>query len=164
MILEARSANCFATEFVLKLNGHAVGKFETRLFSEGLDIAMTERRQLRLEKIGWMGSQFILKREGEERPIAWADRAGLFTSAWDLDLSLGAAQLAGMGWFQTGYLIQQEGRTIGHVDRLGWCERGWLVEGESLAQEDMIMAGLIYHIIQRRQAQHHAAAGGHAGT
>jgi hypothetical protein len=164
MILEARSANCFATEFVLKLNGHAVGKCETRWFSEGLDIALTERRQLRFEKLGWMGSQFILKREGEERPVAWANRAGILTSAWDLDLSCGAAQLVSVGWFQTGYLIQQRRRTIGQVDRVGWCERGWLVEGESLTQEDMLLVGMIYHTILRRQAQHSAAAEGHAGT
>jgi hypothetical protein len=165
MNLEARSANCFATEFVLKLNGQAVGKFETRWFGEGLDIAMTGRRQLRFEKIGWMGSQFALKREGDERPVAWADRAGFLTSAWDLELSSGAAQLVTMGWFQTGYRVEQERTVLGQVDRLGWCERGWIVNGETLTQEDMILVGMIYHaILQRQTRRHSAAAGGHAGT
>jgi len=164
MVVEARSGNCFGSTFVVKADGHAVGKFETRWFSEGLDIALIGRRQLRLEKVGWLGSQFILKREGDEEPIARADRSGILSSSWDLELSCGVVQLVRAGWFQTAYVIQQDDQELGQVDRLGWCEHGWQVDAGLLTLEEMILVGLIYHIILRRQSQHAAAAGGHAGT
>ncbi len=164
MFLEARTANCFGSTFILKTDGHAVGKFETRWFSEGLDIALIGRRQLRLEKVGWLGSQFILKREGDEEPIARADRSGILSSSWDLNLDCGVVQLVRAGWFQTAYLIQQDDQELGQVDRLGWCAQGWQVDAGLLTLEEMILVGLIYHIILRRQSQHAAAAGGHAGT
>jgi hypothetical protein len=164
MFLEARTANCCGSTFVLKADGHAVGKFETRVFSEGLDIALIGRRQLRLEKVGWLGSQFILMRDGDDQPIARADRGGIFTSSWDLELQCGLVKLVHAGWFQTGYLIQQDEQELGRVDRLGMCEQGWQVDADVLTLEEMILVGLIYHIILRRQSQHAAAAGGHAGT
>jgi hypothetical protein len=164
MPLEARTANCFGTTYILKADGNAVGKFESRFFSEGLDIALVGRRHLRMEKVSWIGSQFVLKREGEEDPIARADRSGILSSRWDFDLSCGPVQLVRAGWFQTGYLIQQDRQVLGQVDRLGFCVQGWQVDANELSLEDMILVGLIYHIIRRRQAQHAAAAGGHAGT
>jgi hypothetical protein len=164
MFLEARTANCCGSTFVLKADGHAVGKFETRVFSEGLDIALIGRRQLRLEKVGWLSSQFILKRDGDVAPMARADRSGIFTSSWDLELQCGLVKLVHAGWFQTGYLIQQDEQELGRVDRLGMCEQGWQVDADMLTLEEMILVGLIYHIILRRQSQHAAAAGGHAGT
>jgi hypothetical protein len=164
MFLDARAANCWASTFILKADGHAVGKFETRFFSEGLDIALIGRRQLRLERVGWLGCKFILKREGDEEPIIRADRSGILSSGWDLELQCGGARLVRAGWFQTSYLIQQGTEMRGQVDRLGWCQQGWQVEAYGLTLEKMILVGLIYHIIMRRQSQHAAAAGGHAGT
>src|SRR5437868_11623752 len=98
MILQAEPASCFSSTFVLKLDGRPLGKFEGRWLSEGIDLALVERRRLRFEKVGWVGSRFRLVAEGEERPLGEADRAGLFTSAWDVVLSIGPAQLARPGW------------------------------------------------------------------
>jgi hypothetical protein len=42
------------------------------------------------------------------------------------------------------------------------CDRGWLVDGSGLTEEDLILIGLVYHTIKRRQSSQSAAAGGHA--
>jgi hypothetical protein len=45
------------------------------------------------------------------------------------------------------------------------CQRGWIVHAADgdLTLEEMILVGLVYHVILSRQAQH-AAAAGHAGS
>jgi hypothetical protein len=162
MLLEAEAANCFSSTFVLKIDGRPVGKFEGRWFSEGLDLALVERRRLRFEKVGWIGSRFQLVAEDDEEPIAEADRAGLFTSSWDLVLSVGPARMEREGWFATGYAVARGDREMARVDRAGLCSRGWFVEGSGLREEDLMLIGLVYHTIRRREASQHAAAGGHA--
>jgi hypothetical protein len=162
MLLEAEAANCFASTFVLKLDGRPIGKFEGRWLSEGIDLALVERRRLRFEKVGWLGSQFQLIAEGDEEPIAGADRAGVFTRSWDLVLSFGRAQMVREGWFATGYAVQRGGDEVARVDRTGLCSRGWFVEGHHLREEDLILIGLVYQTIRRREASQHTAAGGHA--
>ncbi len=162
MLLEAEAASCFSSTFVLKLDGRPVGKFEGRWLSEGIDLALVGRRRLRFEKAGWVGSHFQLLAAGEQEPIAEADRSGLFTSSWDLTLSVGPAQMAREGWFATGYAVRRGGREVARVDRTGACSRGWFVEGHGLGEEDLILIGLVYHTVRRREASRHAAAGGHA--
>lgn len=159
MLLEARSANCCSTEFILKIDGRPVGKFEGRWFSETLDLALTGRRKLVFQKLGWMGSEFVLKREEPEGYVGHADRAGMFSSQWNLDLSCGPAELAKAGWLSSNYEIRQSGRTIGRVDRMGWCENGWRAEGTGLKEEDLMLVGLVYHTVLRRQQQAAAAHG-----
>lgn len=160
MILEAHAESCFSTTHILKLDGRAIGKFEGRWFGESLDIALIGRRKLIFHKLNWLSSEFVLKSEEPEAYLGHADRAGLFTSAWKVDLSIGACELVRAGWFDTAYHVQQGDRVEGRVDRLGWCERGWQVSGERLSEEDMILVGMVYHTVLRRQQQAAAAHGG----
>jgi hypothetical protein len=162
MLLEAEPANCFSSTFILKLDGRPAGKFEGRWLSEGIDLALVERRKLRFEKSGWIGSHFRLAAAGTEDPVAEADRGGLFTSSWDLVLGVGPAQMVREGWFATGYVVRRGGAEVARVDRTGICSRGWSVEGGGLREEDLLLIGLVYHTIRRREASHHGAAGGHA--
>jgi hypothetical protein len=162
MILEAAAANCFSSTFVLKVDGRAAGKYEGRWLGEGVDVALTGRRHLRFEKAGWVGSHFLLTAGDEKEPLGEADRGGLLTTAWDLKLSTGPARLERAGWFATGYVVRQGGRECASVNRLGPCSRGWAVEGDGLTEEDLLLIGLVYHTVQRRQAAQHGAAGGHA--
>lgn len=162
MNLQAEPASCFSSTFILKIDGRPVGKFEGRWLGEGVDLALVERRRLRFEKVGWIGSHFRLVAEGEEQPAGEADRSGLFTSSWDLALSGGPAQMAREGWFATGYVVRRGDEELARVDRTGMCSRGWFVEGSRLKEEDLILIGLVYHTIKRREASQHAAAGGHA--
>jgi hypothetical protein len=162
MILEARTPSCFSSEYVLKADGRPVGKYEGRWFSESLDIQLTGRRKLTLQKLGWFGSEFVLKREEPEAFHGHADRAGFFPSSWNLDLSAGPAELVKAGWFGTDYEVRRQGQVIGRVDRVGWCERGWIAEGADLAVEDLLLVGLVFHIIIQRRQRAAAAHGGHA--
>ena len=162
MILEARASSCFSYPYVLKLDGRAVGKFDGRWFSESLDIHLTGRRKLIFEKIGWGGSEFVLKSEEPDAFFGHAKRAGFFSSQWNLDLSAGPIELVHAGWFSSSYEIKQGERTIGNVDRLGWCERGWQAQAAGVASmEDLLLIGMVYQTIQRRQQ---AAAAHGAGS
>ncbi len=125
MILEARAENCFSSTHVLKLNGQAIGKIEGRFFSEGLDLALTGRRRLKLDRAGWLTSHFQLKDADTDAVLVEARPAGVFTSAWGLTLTCGPAQLRKSGFFRSSYEILHEGKSLATVDRLGLCERGW---------------------------------------
>ena len=162
MILEGRGENCFSSTHVLKLNGQAIGKIEGRFFSEGLDLSLTGRRHLKLDKAGWLTSHFQLKDGETDAVLVDAKPAGIFTSAWDLTLSCGPAELRRAGFFSSAYDVRQDKQILATVNRLGMCERGWRVTkiGEQLEAPDLILVGLIYHIILKRQQQH-AAAGAH---
>jgi hypothetical protein len=165
MILEARAAGCCSSKFVLKLHERPIGKFEGQWFSESLDIYLTERRHLQFRKLGWLGSQFELVDMADEQFLGQGDRSGLFTSSWDLNLSAGTGQLVRAGWFDPSYEFIQGGDALARVERLGWCERGWSVDGGSdLSVEDLLLIGLVFHIIQQRQSQQHHAGGHNAGS
>jgi hypothetical protein len=165
MILECRAASCFSSEFVLKINDRPLGKCTSQWFSENLDVQLTQRRRLEFRKVGWFSSQFELVDLDDGGVVAGADSAGMFTSAWNARLSIGDALLQRAGWFDSAFeLVQAEG-ILARVDRVGACERGWIVDGgDILANEDLLMIGLIYHTILQRQRNRQHHAGGHAGT
>jgi hypothetical protein len=165
MILEARAASCFSWEYVLKINDRPIGKCSGRWFSENVEVQLTQRRRLEFRKIGWLGSRFELVDLSDGAVVADADRAGIFTSVWDVRLSVGPGLLQSGGWFSTAYELVQDGDALARVDRVGACERGWIVDGgDVLTDEDLLMIGLIHlTILQRhRNQQHHM--GGQAGT
>ena len=153
MMLEALSPSCWSDLYVLKLDGRPWGEYRGRWFSEGVDIHLIGRRQLRLDKAGWLGSRFALTDASDGRVLAAADRSGVFTSAWDLHLSNGPARLASAGWFNTGYRVVQSGGALAEVNRVGLCNGGWAVgNGGALLETDLLFVGLIYHTILRRNA------------
>jgi hypothetical protein len=165
MILEARAEGCFSSRFVLKVNRRATGKFEGRWFSESQDVYLTERRRLEFRKVGWLGSQFELVDPGHDELLGTCQRSGFFTSSWDLEVSIGPGVLERAGWFDSAYEFQQDSEVLARVDRLGWCERGWVVESyDALVVEDLLLIGMVYHTIQQREAQHHSAGGHAAGS
>lgn len=159
MLLEAISPSCFSDLYVLKLDGRPFGEFRGRWFSESIDIRLTNRRRLSLEKAGWMGSRFTLTDSADGRILAAADRSGMFTSAWDVRLGTGGARLVSAGWFNTGYQVLQGDRVLADVNRVGFCNGGWAVSGDGKLQDtDLLFIGLIYHTILRRNAAAAAAA------
>ena len=83
-----------------------------------------------------------------------------------MQLSKTKAELRKAGFFSTAYEVCHRDEVLGRVDRNGMCERGWYVEDfGDLEAVDMILIGLIYQVVLKREAQQHAAAGGHiAGT
>jgi hypothetical protein len=163
MNLEARAESCFSNRFILKLDGRPCGKFEGRWFSEGIDVSLTGQRHWKFEKVSWLSREFVLKDAASGQVEARAVPSGLFTSGWDLELSVGTAKLVRAGWFSNTYEVQQSGNLHGRVDRLGACTRGWLAENlGSLSETDLLMTGLVYQVILQREQQ--AAAATSAGT
>jgi hypothetical protein len=153
MKLEALSRSCWSEQYVLKLDGRPWGEYSGRWFSEGVDIHLTGRRHLRLEKASWLGSQFALTDTAEGNVLAEATRSGLFTSAWDMRLSNGPARLVWAGWFSTAYRVVQGAQVVAEINRVGFCTRGWAVaDGGSLSENDLLLIGLVYHTILRREA------------
>jgi hypothetical protein len=160
MILEARAENCFSSTHVLKLNGQPIGKIEGRFFGEGMDLSLTGRRKLKLDREGWLRSQFQLKDAETDQVLVEARPAGVFTSTWNLNLTCGLAEMSKVGFFSSGYEVRKDKRIIASVDRLGACTRGWHVAkvSDEIEAPDMILVGLIYHVIAKRQQQSAAAA------
>lgn len=153
MLLEALSPSCFSDRYVLKLDGRPWGEYRGRWFSESVDVHLTGRRTLSLEKSGWLGSRFALAEANQGSLLVEADRSGLFTSAWDLRLSKGSARLVSAGWFNTGYRVVQDGRSVAEINRVGLCNGGWAVQDDGTLQDtDLLFIGLIYHTILRRNA------------
>jgi hypothetical protein len=152
MFLQAKAANCFSSTFILRRNGTRIGKYDGRWFSECQDIHLTGRRTLQFRKIGWLGSEFELVTADEEQAIVGhACRSGLFTSSWDLELSIGAARLGRMA-FNTMYELVQDRISLARVDREGACRRSWIVDGAgTLQDEDLLLIGLVYQTILQRQ-------------
>ncbi len=161
MILEARAASCFSWTYVLKLNDRPIGKFEGQWLSESVTIDLTERRHLEFRKLSWIGSHFQLVDLADGTFFCECDRSGVFTSAWDVTVSIGPGQLIKPGWFDSAYEFVHSNETLARVDRLGWCERGFTVDGgDVLTDEDLVMIGLVYHTLQNRQRRHNNNAGG----
>src|SRR5437879_1568588 len=118
MILEARAENCCSTTHVLKLNGQAIGSMQGRFWSEGLDLALTGRQRLKLDKASWLSSHFQLKDAESDEVLVEARPAGILSSAWNLTLASGPATLARTGFFATAYEIRRGKELLGSVDRL----------------------------------------------
>jgi hypothetical protein len=158
MMLEAISPSCWSDLYVVKLDGRPWGEFHARWYSENIGIRLMGRRQFSLEKVGWLGNRFTLADIGDGRLLAEADRGSLFTSDWELRLSIGSARLVSAGWFNAGYRVIQSGRELAAVNQIGLCSGGWAVEDEgSLKETDLLFIGLIYHTIVRRNASAAAA-------
>jgi hypothetical protein len=164
MILEARAASCFSWDYVLKINDRPIGKCSGRWLSENVEVQLTQRRHLEFRKVGWFGSQFELVDLTDGEVVAGAERAGIFSSAWEVRLSIGPGLFQCAGWFDSAYEFVQADDRLARVDRVGLCERGWIVDGgDILENEDLLMLGLIYQTdLQRRHNRQHHMGG--AGT
>src|SRR5262245_36718916 len=115
MILQALSPSCFSNLYVLKLDGRPWGEYRGRWFTENVDIRVTGRRNLLLEKVGWMGTQFRLTDSADGRVLATAQRSGVFTSAWDLQLGTERARMISAGWFNLRYQLAVGGKIVANV-------------------------------------------------
>lgn len=153
MMLEAISPSCWSDLYVLKLDGHSWGEYRGRWFSECVDVHLTGRRRLCLDKQGWLGSRFILTDAADGRVLAEADRSGVFTSAWDVRLGIGPARLVSAGWLNTGFQVMQDDRTLAEINKTGFFGNDWAVTDDgSLQETDLLFIGLIYHAVLRRNA------------
>ena len=155
MILEAISPSCWSDTYVLKLDGRPWGEYRGRWFSECIDIRLVGHQDLAVQKEGWLGGRFVLTAT-DGSVLAEAERAGIFTSAWDLRLSNGPATLVSAGWFNTGYQVVRDGYVLAEINKTGFCGNDWAIESsDELARTELLFVGLIYHTILRRNARSH---------
>lgn len=160
MELTARSPSCFSNRYVLRYNGLPIGEFVGRWFSEGIDIRLTDRRRWRLERRGFLNASFFLI-DDQNQQFGTAQHRSRFSSRWDLETSVGGCTLASAGLFNTGYVLEQGDQVLAEVRQINHCEGGWsVVAGDTrLNLADLLMAGMIYHVILQRRRSSHAAAG-----
>lgn len=150
MILEARSRSCFSSHYILTLDQKTFGDYQGRWFSEGVDIRLHGQRRLHLNKSSWLGSRFELT--NQTQTLCNAKRYGFLTSRWDLELSAGSAQFVSAGFFNTGYKVIQQSRTIAEVNRIGVCDGGWqAISRGNMNEFDLLFIGLIYRTILERR-------------
>ncbi|MFO0914256.1 MAG: hypothetical protein U0795_14955 [Pirellulales bacterium] len=153
MVVESLSQSCWSDHYLLKLDGRPWGEYRSRWFSEGMDVNLTGRRQLRLEKSGWMGSRFQLIDTSSAQRLAEAEQTGIFGVGWELRLGGRAARLVRPGWFSSDLAAMQGDRVVAKIHRVGWCQSGWSISDDgSLQDTDLLFIGLIYHTILRREA------------
>jgi hypothetical protein len=166
MLLEAQSAGCFSSRYLLRLDGHPHGECSTRWFGEGLDVRLLQQRQLVFEKEGLFSGRFLLVDCTTGQPLTAAGRSSIFTRNWDLHLSAGAAVMQSAGFFTNAYDVVQGEYKIAAVDRTGICSTDWFVESYTpLSDIDLLTIGLVYHTVLRRQGRQHAGPpGGIAGA
>lgn len=152
MQLTARSPNCFSSRYVLRLDGRPLGEFTGRWFSENLNLRLTNRRRWRLHRESFWNARFSLLNEAGEY-FGTARHKGFFGCRWILNTSVGECQLVSAGFFNTGYLLEQHGQTLATVRSLNRCENGWQVDAHdpTLNVGDLVLAGLIYHVILQRR-------------
>ena len=158
MLLEARSAGWFTTNIELRLNGELLGIVQSHWLSEGMDLDLM-RLPVRFEKPSWLKSHFVLK-DAQGNELGSATARGFFGSRWEMDLKSGPGSLERAGWFQRGYVLKQGADVTARVGPAGWFSREWTVDADdSLQAVDVLLVGLTYMTIRRRESQQHASAG-----
>ncbi len=158
MLLESRPAGWFTSNVELRLNGELLGIVQHHWLNEGMDLDLM-RLPVRFEKPSWLKSHFVLK-DAEGKELGSATARGLFWSSWEMDLKSGPGTLERAGWFTQGYLLKQGTSITARVAPKGWFSREWTVEADdSLPAVDVLLVGLTYLVIRRRESQQNSPAG-----
>ena len=158
MLLESRPAGWFTSNVELRLNGELLGIVQHHWLNEGMDLDLM-RLPVRFEKPSWLKSHFVLK-DAEGNELGSATALGFFGSHWEMDLKSGPGSLERAGWFQRGYVLKQGATITARVGPTGWFSRDWTVEADdSLPAVDVLLVGLTYLTIRRRESQQQSAAG-----
>ncbi len=156
MLLEARSAGWFTSNIELRLNGDLLGIVQPHWLTEGMDLDLM-RLPVRFEKPSWLKSHFVLK-DAHGTELGSATARGFFGLRWEMDLKSGPGILERAGWFQLGYVLKQGTNITARVRPARWFSRDWSVDAEdSLPAVDVLLVGLTYMTIRRRESQQHSA-------
>lgn len=164
MRLEAHSANCFSSKYLLKLDGRPAGTIRNRWLSFGIDIQFTERLRLYFERTfslrkatSWLvggGFQLADADADAKEVLATGQRTGLLTGSWNLNLGVGPTKLVQTSLFSSDFVVQKGSQVIARASRISWCEASWQAEGsDALNVTDLVFIGLVYHAILQRQGR-----------
>jgi len=158
MVVEARYRACCSPRHLIKLDGRPLGEFRGTRLATTFHVRLTGRRRWRAKKEGALLSRLTLFDASTGDELASAFRESIFTSDWELRLNAGAARLESAGFFKTGFVVTRDGEALATVDRVndlgiygsGWRVRAYSMFGTDLALTDLILVGLTYHTIRRR--------------
>ncbi len=157
MLLEARPAGWFTSNVELRLNGDLLGIVRNHWLNEGMDLDLM-RLPVRFEKPSWLKSHFVLK-DAVGNELGSVTARGFFSSSWEMDLKSGPGTLERAGWLTRGYVLRQGTEITARIGPTGWFSREWKVEADdSLPAVDVLLAGLTYLTIRRREAHQNSAA------
>ena len=153
-MLETHSPNCFSSQYVLLDNGKPTGKFTGRAFSNSIDVSLLQQYRLTFKHAGIFNSRYTLVERGTGSLVAGAAHAGLFTSTWNLSLSVGDCKMVSAGLFNQGFYIEQTRKRLAEVNVTGGCSGTWYVRPHIVMPlTDQVMIGLVFHTILRRRRQ-----------
>ena len=66
----------------------------------------------------------------------------------------GHGTLERAGWFTRGYVLKQESTITARIGLAGWFTRRWRIDASAtFAAEDLLLIGLVYMTILRRDSE-----------
>jgi len=158
-MLETHTPSCFSSQYVLLDNGKPCGKFTGRTFSSNIDVSLLQRYRLVFRHQGLLSSHYTLVDHATGSILAGAKHAGIFTSAWDLSLSIGEYRMVSAGFFNQGFFVEQGNKRFAEVNVSGGCSGTWYVRPyANIPLTDQVMIGLVFHTILRRRRQNRSSA------
>lgn len=159
IVLTTQTPSCFSSQYVLLDNGKPCGKFTGRTFSSSIDVSLLQRYRLEFLHAGIFTSRYTLNDLTRGEVLAKSQSAGVFTSAWDLSLSIGQCKMVSAGLFNQGFYVEQANRRLAEVNVSGGCDGRWFVRPYvAMPLTDQVMIGLVYHTILRRRRRNRSAA------
>jgi hypothetical protein len=156
-MLETHTPSCFSSQYVLLDNGKPCGKFSGRFFSGSIDVSLLGRYRLEylhadMFNSGLFKSRYTLIDLDSGSVLAKSQSAGVFTSTWDLSLSVGEYKMVSAGWLNQGFYVVQGNRRLAEVNVAGGCSGNWYVRPYTrMPLTDQVMIGLVFHTILRRR-------------
>lgn len=153
MRLEAEARGCWGTRFALRLDGSPWGDVVGRGFGEGAEVRLLGRRRLTFKRQGFLRATYrLVDEDGTQLGAGW--QGGWVGTRWTVQLSCAEGTLVSAGVFNTGFRLLIEGVQVASAGEIGWCSRGWWVQGGSpLDACDLLMVGLVYNtILNHRRA------------
>lgn len=152
MILEGRPAGWFTTTVELTLDGQPIGNIKPKLFTEGFKLEVLGK-PVTFEKPSWTKSHFVLK-DADGIELGSATMEGWMKTRWQMNLSSGSGYLQRSSWFKPEYDLVQGENVTATVKTTSLFGRTWqVVADDSLSAVDVLMIGLVYTLLRRRETQ-----------
>lgn len=157
-MLETRSPSCFSSQYILLDRGKPCGRFSGRAFSSSIDVSLLQRYRLVFQHQGFFTSRYNLIDQHSNAVLAKAAYKGIFSTAWNLSLSIGDCQMVSAGFFNQGFYVQQNRQRLAEVNVGSGCSGTWHVRPYTeMPLTDQVMIGLVFHTILQRRRSGNAA-------
>lgn len=151
-MLTTQTPSCFSSEYILLDRGKPCGRFIGGAFTSNINVSLLGRYRLVFEHQGIFSSQYALRDKQTNQVLASAKHAGIFTSSWDLSLSIGDCAMVSAGIFNQGFYVQQGRSQLAEVNVMSGCDGRWFVRPtQAMPLTDQVTIGLVFHTILRKR-------------